>query len=119
MMLKISQHTYLFYRALQSSTPVSSLTNNRRSPSRRSKSRWEPLSVDKSVDKQSPHTSDTKYSGWLNPSEGGKVTLLFSGHPLCLSSSAMFDKFKIINDVSYLYIYKLYISASADTFYMT
>ncbi|KAK1381655.1 SAC3 family protein A [Heracleum sosnowskyi] len=60
--------------ALQSSTPVSSLTNNRRSPSRRSKSRWEPLSVDKLVDKQPPHTPDTKYSGWFNQSEGGKFS---------------------------------------------
>lgn len=103
-MLKISDVLYLFYRALQSSTPVSSLTNNRRSPSRRSKSRWEPLSVDKSLDKQSPHTPDSKYSGWLNPSEGGKVTFFFSGHPLCLSLSGMFYKFKIINGVAYLYI---------------
>ncbi|WOG86393.1 hypothetical protein DCAR_0205596 [Daucus carota subsp. sativus] len=60
--------------ALQSSALISSLTNNRRSPSRRSKSRWEPLSVDKLVDKQSPHTPDTKYSGWFNPSEGGKFS---------------------------------------------
>ncbi|KAJ6322857.1 hypothetical protein OIU77_012659 [Salix suchowensis] len=49
----------------QCSTPVSSLPRYKRSPSRRSKSRWEPLPEEKSVDKPVSISNDVvKYDGW-------------------------------------------------------
>ncbi|CAK7325584.1 unnamed protein product [Dovyalis caffra] len=49
----------------QCSTPVSSLPKYKRSPSRRSKSRWEPLTEEKSVDKPVSISNDIiKYGGW-------------------------------------------------------
>nr|POE45791.1 sac3 family protein a [Quercus suber] len=55
---------------LQSSTPGSSLPKYKRSPSRRSKSRWEPLPEEKFVDKSASVVSDTmKYGGWINAND--------------------------------------------------
>ncbi|KAI5575122.1 hypothetical protein BDE02_10G190800 [Populus trichocarpa] len=49
----------------QYSTPVSSVPKYKRSPSRRSKSRWEPLPEEKSVDKSVSTSNDiVKYGGW-------------------------------------------------------
>nr|POE45790.1 sac3 family protein a [Quercus suber] len=56
--------------SLQSSTPGSSLPKYKRSPSRRSKSRWEPLPEEKFVDKSASVVSDTmKYGGWINAND--------------------------------------------------
>ncbi|KAK3034449.1 hypothetical protein RJ639_034686 [Escallonia herrerae] len=60
------------------STPVSLLAKNRRSPSRRYKSRWEPLPEEKTVEKQASVTPDAgKYCGWIHHNERDKQT--FSG----------------------------------------
>nr|TKS16880.1 hypothetical protein D5086_0000017110 [Populus alba] len=49
----------------QYSTPFSSVPKYKRSPSRRSKSRWEPLPEEKSVDKSVSTSNDiVKYGGW-------------------------------------------------------
>ncbi|KAG5237667.1 leukocyte receptor cluster member [Salix suchowensis] len=49
----------------QYSSPVSSLPKYKRSPSRRSKSRWEPLPEEKSVDKSVSISNDiVQYGGW-------------------------------------------------------
>ncbi|KAJ6720348.1 LEUKOCYTE RECEPTOR CLUSTER MEMBER 8 [Salix viminalis] len=49
----------------QYSSPVSSLPKYKRSPSRRSKSRWEPLPEEKSIDKSVSISNDiVKYGGW-------------------------------------------------------
>ncbi|KAI9389459.1 hypothetical protein POPTR_008G047700v4 [Populus trichocarpa] len=49
----------------QCPTPVSSLPRYKRSPGRRSKSRWEPLPEEKSVDKPVSISNDiVKYDGW-------------------------------------------------------
>uniref|UniRef100_A0A5B7APU7 PCI domain-containing protein n=1 Tax=Davidia involucrata TaxID=16924 RepID=A0A5B7APU7_DAVIN len=65
---------------LQCSTPVSSLSKNKRSPSRRSKSRWEPLAEEKPVNKSASVTLDTvKYGSWLHFNESDKK---FSGGKL-------------------------------------
>lgn len=58
---------------LQSSTPTSLLSKTKRSPSRRTKSRWEPMSEMKPVDKPAPvalHTGN--YGGWLHSSGSDK-----------------------------------------------
>ncbi|XP_057981811.1 SAC3 family protein A [Malania oleifera] len=53
-----------------SSTPASSLTKYKRSPSRRSKSRWEPIADEKLIDKPAPTNHSTiKYSGWVQFNE--------------------------------------------------
>ncbi|KAK2979310.1 hypothetical protein RJ640_013274 [Escallonia rubra] len=58
---------------LECSTPVSLLAKNRRSPSRRYKSRWEPLPEEKTVKKQVSVTLDTgKYGGWIHHNERDK-----------------------------------------------
>ncbi|XP_059628206.1 SAC3 family protein A isoform X2 [Cornus florida] len=58
---------------LQCSTPVSSLLKTKRSPSRRAKSRWEPVSEEKPVDKSAPVALDTlKYAGWVHYNENNK-----------------------------------------------
>ncbi|KAF3972591.1 hypothetical protein CMV_003914 [Castanea mollissima] len=55
---------------LQSSTPGLSLPKYKRSPSRRSKSRWEPLPEEKFVDKSASVVNDTmKYGGWINAND--------------------------------------------------
>ncbi|KAJ7976234.1 SAC3 family protein A [Quillaja saponaria] len=52
------------------STLDSSLPKHKRSPSRRSKSRWEPLPEEKLVDKTVPiNNNNVKYSGWLHDNE--------------------------------------------------
>ncbi|CAL5365737.1 unnamed protein product [Camellia sinensis] len=57
----------------QYSTPISSLSKNKRSPSRRSKSRWEPVPEEKPVDKPASVTFATeKYGGWLHFNESDK-----------------------------------------------
>ncbi|GKV28549.1 hypothetical protein SLEP1_g37586 [Rubroshorea leprosula] len=57
---------------LQSSTPAS-LPKYKMSPSRRSKSRWEPLPQEKSVDKLASMNNDTaKFGGWIHASEKDK-----------------------------------------------
>ncbi|XP_065872057.1 SAC3 family protein A isoform X2 [Euphorbia lathyris] len=65
----------------QSSTPVASLTKYKRSPSRRTKSRWEPLAEEKSVEKPAPVSNDSQnYGGWnrkpLSGNSESKVDLL-------------------------------------------
>lgn len=48
----------------------------KRSPSRRSKSRWEPLPEEKSVDKLASVVNNTvKYGGWINPNERDRKVL--------------------------------------------
>ncbi|KAD6796609.1 hypothetical protein R6Q59_019647 [Mikania micrantha] len=55
------------------STTTSSLMKNRRSPSRRTKSRWEPLPEDKPVEKQMSFTpSNVKYGGPVHSNERDK-----------------------------------------------
>ncbi|XAR56128.1 hypothetical protein NMG60_11036477 [Bertholletia excelsa] len=59
--------------SFQSSTSNSLLTKNKRSPSRRSKSRWEPMLEEKPVDKLPSITLDTvKFGGWPHISENEK-----------------------------------------------
>ncbi|KAL6977278.1 hypothetical protein U1Q18_026075 [Sarracenia purpurea var. burkii] len=58
--------------SLQYSTPSSSLSKSKRSPSRRSKSRWEPVSEVKPVDKPSVALDTVKYGGWLQFSEADR-----------------------------------------------
>ncbi|KGN50492.1 SAC3 family protein A [Cucumis sativus] len=62
---------------LQVPTPISSLSKSKRSPSRRSKSRWEPLPVEKPAEAPPPHSNGAaaKYGGWANVSEREKKTL--------------------------------------------
>ncbi|CAK9315155.1 unnamed protein product [Citrullus colocynthis] len=62
---------------LQVSTPLSSLSKSKRSPSRRSKSRWEPLPVEKPAEAPPPYSNGAaaKYGGWANVSERDKKTL--------------------------------------------
>ncbi|XP_057475534.1 SAC3 family protein A-like isoform X2 [Actinidia eriantha] len=58
---------------LEFSTPISSLSKSKRSPSRRSKSRWEPVPEIKPVDKPASVTLDSvKYGGLLKFSESDK-----------------------------------------------
>ncbi|KAK3018511.1 hypothetical protein RJ639_003684 [Escallonia herrerae] len=72
---------YWSRRGLECSTPVSLLAKNRRSPSRRYKSRWEPLPEEKTVEKHASVTPDTgKYGGWIHHNErdkqvGGDISL--------------------------------------------
>ncbi|OMO69467.1 SAC3/GANP/Nin1/mts3/eIF-3 p25 [Corchorus capsularis] len=55
---------------LQNPTPVSSLPKYKKSPTKRSKSRWEPLPEEKSADKSgSINNYATKYSGWFHANE--------------------------------------------------
>ena len=52
-------------RNLQDSTPISSLTRTKKSPSRRSKSRWEPLPEKTLVEKPVSASIDSlKHGGW-------------------------------------------------------
>ncbi|TXG49644.1 hypothetical protein EZV62_025519 [Acer yangbiense] len=52
------------------STPVSSLPKYKRSPSRRTKSRWEPLPEEKLTDKLASASNNTvKFSGWMHSNE--------------------------------------------------
>ena len=63
--------------SLEFSTPISSLSKSKRSPSRRSKSRWEPVPETKPVDKPASVTLDyAKYGGWLKFSERDKKVFL-------------------------------------------
>ncbi|XP_024969389.1 SAC3 family protein A-like isoform X1 [Cynara cardunculus var. scolymus] len=58
---------------LNNSIPPSSPMKNRRSPSRRTKSRWEPLPEEKPVDKQASFTPNSvKYSGGIQNHERDK-----------------------------------------------
>ncbi|XP_044509231.1 SAC3 family protein A-like isoform X2 [Mangifera indica] len=61
---------------MQSSTSVSALPKYKRSPSRRTKSRWEPLPDENSVSKLASLCNDTvKFSGWTNSNEKDKKPL--------------------------------------------
>ncbi|XP_022942499.1 SAC3 family protein A-like isoform X1 [Cucurbita moschata] len=62
---------------LQGSNPLCLLSKIKRSPSRRSKSRWEPLPVEKPANATPPYSNGTaaKYDGWANVSERDKKTL--------------------------------------------
>ncbi|KAF5467208.1 hypothetical protein F2P56_017057 [Juglans regia] len=54
----------------QCSTPGLALPEYKRSPSRRSKSRWEPLLEEKPLDKSASTVNNTvKYGGWMNAKE--------------------------------------------------
>lgn len=66
-------------RSLQGMAPISILPNFKRSPSRRSKSRWEPLPVEKPIDKPAyVNNNAVKYAGWMHASEKDrKVFLLY------------------------------------------
>lgn len=60
---------FLLFCRLQS-TPVTSLPKYKRSPNRRTKSRWEPLPEEKSVDRLASANNDAvKYSGWIHSNE--------------------------------------------------
>lgn len=68
-----------------SSTPLSSLQN--KSPTRRPKSRWEPLVESKPfVKPASTFTSGVKFGGWNHPNVNNKkvniISLLFARHSL-------------------------------------
>lgn len=69
-----------FCSNLQVPTPISSLSKSRRSPSRRSKSRWEPLPVEKPAEPPPPHNNGAaaKYGGWANVSEREKKVKVHS-----------------------------------------
>lgn len=55
---------------LPTSTPLSALSKNKRSPSRRTKSRWEPLPEEKPIDKLASSTNEiVKFSGWIHANE--------------------------------------------------
>ncbi|KAL5569181.1 hypothetical protein UlMin_025756 [Ulmus minor] len=55
------------HNSLQGLTPVSSLAKLKRSPSKRSKSRWEPLLEEKPADKLASLNNDTsKYASWVH-----------------------------------------------------
>ncbi|XVF75446.1 hypothetical protein PTKIN_Ptkin13bG0189600 [Pterospermum kingtungense] len=54
---------------LQDPTPVSLFPKYKKSPTRRSKSRWEPLSEEKSVEKGSVNNYAAKYSSWVQVNE--------------------------------------------------
>ncbi|XP_062092766.1 SAC3 family protein A isoform X2 [Humulus lupulus] len=61
---------------VQTLTPVSLENKLKRSPSRRPKSRWEPLPEEKLVEKPaSVNHSTLKYSGWAHANERDKKTL--------------------------------------------
>ena len=70
---------FIFCSNLQGSNPLSLLSKTKRSPSRRSKSRWEPLPVEKPADATPPYSNGTaaKYDGWANVSERDKKVVLF------------------------------------------
>ncbi|KAL2549180.1 SAC3/GANP/Nin1/mts3/eIF-3 p25 family [Forsythia ovata] len=54
-------------------TPISSSPKNKRSPSRRAKSRWEPIQEEKVVDKSANFSYETvKYGGWNKQFSAGK-----------------------------------------------
>ncbi|KAL5800137.1 hypothetical protein ACOSQ4_033021 [Xanthoceras sorbifolium] len=59
-------------------TPISSLPKYRRSPSRRTKSRWEPLPEEKSTKLASASNDTVKFSGWMHSNE--KDRKLISGN---------------------------------------
>ncbi|KVI06910.1 hypothetical protein Ccrd_014733 [Cynara cardunculus var. scolymus] len=68
-----SSKPFCFYSTLNNSIPPSSPMKNRRSPSRRTKSRWEPLPEEKPVDKQASFTPNSvKYSGGIQNHERDK-----------------------------------------------
>lgn len=59
--------------SLPGSTHDTLLAKNRKSPTRRSKSRWEPVSEEKPVEKQvSVDSVSAKYGGWLNYNDRSK-----------------------------------------------
>lgn len=70
----------IFCSNLQVPTPISSLSKSKRSPSRRSKSRWEPLPVEKPAEAPPPHSNGAaaKYGGWANVSEREKKVKVHS-----------------------------------------
>ncbi|GAV77256.1 SAC3_GANP domain-containing protein [Cephalotus follicularis] len=62
---------------LQSPALVTSLPKYKRSPSRRSKSRWEPLPEEKSVDKVASGINDTvRFGGWLHVDENDTKSII-------------------------------------------
>ncbi|KAJ0102127.1 hypothetical protein Patl1_06218 [Pistacia atlantica] len=69
----------LVNKDLQNSTAVSALPKYKRSPSRRTKSRWEPLPEEKLISKLATASNDTvKFSGWTRSNEKDKKP--FSGN---------------------------------------
>ena len=69
----------LLYSSAQSLNPASSLGKFKRSPTRRTKSRWEPMPEEKPVEKPASINHDTlKYAGWV--SDRDRKVLLF---PFC------------------------------------
>ncbi|PON91508.1 SAC3/GANP/THP [Trema orientale] len=65
---------------VQSSTAVSPLENKlKRSPSRRTKSRWEPLPEERPVEKPpSINHNTSKFTGWVNANERDKKTFMMN-----------------------------------------
>ncbi|XP_052187850.1 SAC3 family protein A isoform X2 [Diospyros lotus] len=60
-------------KGVQFSTPITPVSKNKRSPSRRPKSRWEPVSEEKPVDKPASVTlGAVKYGAWVPFSETNK-----------------------------------------------
>lgn len=65
--------------SLPTSTPLSALLKNKRSPSRRTKSRWEPLPEEKPIDKLASSTNEiVKFSGWIHANEKDRKVSLDS-----------------------------------------
>lgn len=64
---------FIVCSSLPGSTHDTLLAKNRKSPTRRSKSRWEPVSEEKPVEKQvSVDSVSAKYGGWLNYNDRSK-----------------------------------------------
>ena len=68
---------FLFCSSAQTLNPISLLTKLKRSPSRRTKSRWEPIQEEKPAEKPASINHETsKYAGWVN--ERDRKVFLFN-----------------------------------------
>lgn len=69
----------LLCRILQGTTPISILPKFKRSPNRRSKSRWEPLPDEKPIEKPAyANNNALKYAGWMHANEKDRKVFLLS-----------------------------------------
>lgn len=71
----------LLCSSLQSSNLVSSLPKYNRSPSRRSRSRWEPLPEEKPVEKQASANNDSLKFSWVHVINKERKVIIFSSFP--------------------------------------
>ena len=89
---------WLICSNIEGSISVSSLPRQKRSPSRRSKSRWEPAPDEKLIDKPAPVNRETvKYSSWVpfnERTERDKKVFLFSFFLVLLQQNGTYKKNK-------------------------